>query len=104
MRWHNLGTDLTPNWYASDPQQVTQTIVRLHQCANPVGHSVFDHDPGTCAGAAFELMADHAGATANITLGDRATTLGRVEGGKGMLLCQWKALNVAQPAIISFCD
>src|SRR5262249_24406130 len=68
MCWHNLRADFTPDRYASNPQEIARTIVCLDQCANRVGRTIFGHNPRTRAGAAFELMADHAGAAANVAL------------------------------------
>jgi hypothetical protein len=58
------------------------------------------NDPQGCAGPPLELVADHAGPTADIAFCDRPIAYRRVESGKSMLRFKRKAADVAQPSVI----
>lgn len=104
MRRHHVWSNLATDRHAIDAQQVTGAIVRLHQRADRVVLSILDDDTRCRASASLELVTDHAGAAADISFGDRAAADCAVERSKRMLLRQWEALDVAEPAIVGLGD
>src|SRR5262249_20938115 len=87
-----------------DPQRFAQSVIGLDQCPYGVLDPALDNDPRGRAGAALELVANHAGTTANIAFGDWPVANRRIERRKGMLRCQWKALDVTKPSVIGLGD
>ena len=99
MGWHDLRPDLATDRHAIDPQCFAQSVVGLDQYPNSVAHPILNNDARGCAGAALELVANHAGAATNVAFGDRPACSG-IESRKRMFRFKWKALNVAQPSIV----
>ena len=88
MRRNNIWSDFATNGNAIDPQQVSRTIVRLHQRTDSIVLSVFDDDARGRPGAPFEFVANHACAAANVALINRAPTDRAVERSECVLLRQ----------------
>src|SRR6202035_1595842 len=70
VRRHDVGADLAPDRNAVDAQEVAGAVIRLHQGAHRIALAALGHKPRGGARAALELVADHAGAAADIALGD----------------------------------
>ena len=104
MGRHDVRSDLATDRHAIDAQQIARAIVRLHQRADRIALAILDDDARCRAGSALELVADHAGAAADIAFGDGAAADRAVERGKRVLLRQRESLDVAQPAIVGLGD
>ena len=101
---HHVGSDLATDRHAIDAQQITRAIVRLHQRTDRIALSILEDDARCRAGPAFELVADHAGAAANVAFGNGAAADRAVKRSKGVLLRQRESLDVAEPAIVGLGD
>ena len=62
--------DLFADWNAGDGELRPAATVALDEDADGVAAEFFGQDAGGGAGAAFEAVADHAGASADVALGD----------------------------------
>ena len=95
MRRHDLRPDFLPHRHPVHPQLPAHAVIRLHQRPD----SIAVHHPRRRAGAAFELVADHPGAAAHISLRHRAA--GRSgEGRQRMRAADRKAFDLVQPPVI----
>jgi hypothetical protein len=89
---------MPPDRHAGDEQAVAQAVVGLHQHAERVrGLTASDHARGG-ADAALELVADHAGAAADVALRDRAAR-GSVERRIHVCGLDVKAVDVVEMAV-----
>jgi hypothetical protein len=104
MGWQNVRPDLMTDRHAINAEQFAQSVIRLDERAHRVASATLRNDPGRSAGAAFELVANHAGTTTHVTLCDRLAAYRGVEGQEGVLHFKWKALNIAEPSVISLGD
>ena len=71
MGRHHAWPDLATDRHAIDAQQIAGAIVCLHQGADRIALAILDDDARCRASPAFEFMADHAGAAADIAFGNR---------------------------------
>jgi hypothetical protein len=72
---HLVEPHILPDGDAVHLQAVPATVIGLHEHADH-GAAGFGNHPRGGADAAFEVMADHAGASSNVALGDRASRRG----------------------------
>ena len=100
MRGHDLRADLAPDRHAVDPEQIARPVIRLDQRADGVARAGLGHHARGGARAALELVADHAGAAADIAFGDRLAAVAPSRAANAQFLGDREALNVVQPAII----
>ena len=66
---HHVRADHSPDRHAIDAQQRALAVVRLHQRADDIPRTVDFDTARRGADAALELVADHAGAAADIAFG-----------------------------------
>jgi hypothetical protein len=88
---------------AGDAELVAASVVALDEDADGIASSLGFEHAGRGADAAFELIADHAGATADIAFFDRAG-VGDVEGVEGVFGLDVKSVDVVEPAVPGFGD
>ena len=69
----HLGTgDHLADRHAVDTEQVTRSVVGLHERADGPAAIRLGEDPGSGPDASFELVADHAGTATDAAFGHRA--------------------------------
>jgi hypothetical protein len=73
----------------------------LHERSDGKGLAGCLHDPRSGAGAALELMADHASSATDITLRYRSSRRG-VKSGDRVLSHHQEGRRIAEPAVIGF--
>src|SRR5581483_833920 len=90
-----------PDRDSGDAQLVAAPVISLHQHAHCISAELFVNLSRSGADAAFEFVADHPGSAADVAFGDRPR-LRAVEGGKRMLRPDVIAVDVVEPAVVSF--
>src|SRR5262245_21946182 len=104
MGWHDLRPDLATDRHSINPKRCAQPVIGLDQRPYRVASLIRHDDPRGRAGAALELVANHAGATTDVAFRDRPASGRRVKSGEGVLRFKWKGLRVAQPSVIGLGD
>ena len=88
---------------AGDAELVAASVVALDEDADGIASSFSVEDTGGGADAAFEFVADHAGAAADVAFFDGAG-VGDVEGVAGVFGVDVESVDVIEPAVPGFGD
>ena len=86
---------------ASDPQLLPRAVVALHQHADGVSSGFDVEDARTGADTAFEFIADHSRAAADVSFFDRAG-MGGVERVPGIFRLHVESIDVVQVPVPGF--
>src|ERR1700722_9458489 len=88
---------------AGDAELIAASVVALHQHAYWVAPGFGREYARGSSDAAFEFVADHARASANVAFFDRAG-MGDVEGMEGVFGVNVESIDVVEPAVPGFGD
>src|SRR5258708_27819023 len=88
---------------AGDAELITASVVALDEDADGVASEFGVEDAGRRPDAAFEFVADHAGAATDVAFFDDAG-VSYVEGGAGVLGLDVESVDVVEPAVPGFGD
>ena len=95
--------DFLADGNAGDAELIAASVVALHENADGVASGFgVEHARGR-SDAAFEFVADHAGAAADVAFFDRAG-VGDVEGVEGVFGVDVESVDVVEPAVPGFGD
>ena len=94
---------LLSHWHARDTQILPHSVIALDQNTDRVATVFGGESARRSPDAAFEVVANHPGAAADIALGDEAGLRG-IERVEGVLGFHVEAVDVVQPAIVGFRD